>query len=332
MSARSCGRSSSRWRSGRLYRRLAPRDPARRAWLAPLVATLIMSLVVTVPAFLALSEIGREAQVVVEWVARAQQSGIKVPSWLTQLPLVGQRLDEWWRSHLADPTGFAGLFAGIDLDAVTSWTGSIGGQIAYRLVLVLLTLMALFLFLRDGDRIGARLLALSDRWLGHPGEQLFESMVGVVRGVVNGTVIVAIAEGLLIGIGYVIAGLQQAVLFTILTIAVSMLPLGAWFAFGAAALVLLADQGTILPAAAVFGWGAVVMMIGDNLVEPALIGGAARVPFLWTLIGILGGIETFGLIGIFLGPVVMAALLAIGRDWTGPGRPGAALQGRVPGA
>jgi predicted PurR-regulated permease PerM len=59
------------------------------------------------------------------------------------------------------------------------------------------------------------------------------------------------------------------------------------------------------------------MLIGDYFVQPALIGGAARLPFVWALVGILGGLETIGLVGLFLGPVLMAALLTIWREWTG---------------
>ena len=104
-------------------------------------------------------------------------------------------------------------------------------------------------------------------------------------------------------------------LFAILTAAFAMLPLGAWFAFTAAALVMLLEGGSGIAAALVFGWGALVMVIGDNFVQPGLIGGAARLPFLWALIGIVGGLETFGLVGLFLGPVIMAALLTIWREW-----------------
>ncbi len=140
-------------------------------------------------------------------------------------------------------------------------------------------------------------------------------MVFAVRGVVNGTVIIAMAEGFLIGIGYAIAGVPHAALFAILTAAFAMLPFGAWFAFSAAALVLLLNGGGVLATAGVFAWGSVVMLVGDNVAQPALIGGEAWLPLLWTLIGILGGLETFGLVGLFLGPVIMAALLTIWRDW-----------------
>jgi len=123
------------------------------------------------------------------------------------------------------------------------------------------------------------------------------------------------AEGFLIGIGYAIAGVPHAALFAILTAAFAMLPFGAWFAFSTAALVLLLNGEGVLATAGVFAWGSVVMLVGDNVAQPALIGGEARLPLLWTLIGILGGLETFGLVGLFLGPVIMAALLTIWRDW-----------------
>ena len=193
--------------------------------------------------------------------------------------------------------------------SLAEWSKSFGGQLLRRLFLALLTFMALFMLLRDGETIAARLLGLADRWLGAPGERLADRMVVAVRGVVNGTVVVAVGEGIIIGIGYLVAGVPHAVLFAILTAAFAMLPLGAWFAFTAAALVMLLEGGSGIAAALVFGWGALVMVIGDNFVQPGLIGGAARLPFLWALIGIVGGLETFGLVGLFLGPVIMAALL-----------------------
>jgi predicted PurR-regulated permease PerM len=61
--------------------------------------------------------------------------------------------------------------------------------------------------------------------------------------------------------------------------------------------------------------GMIVLFIADHFVRPVIIGGAARLPFLWVLLAILGGIESFGLLGIFLGPALMAALVAIWRGW-----------------
>jgi predicted PurR-regulated permease PerM len=77
------------------------------------------------------------------------------------------------------------------------------------------------------------------------------------------------------------------------------------------------NGGSVFASAGVFAWGAVVMLTGDNFVQPALIGGAAKLPLLAALIGILGGLASFGLIGLFLGPVLMAAALTIWREWLG---------------
>ena len=301
-----------------LYQRWAGVAAEKRGWVPPLLATILTALVLVVPIFLILAEIGRESQGVLQWMADSQQSGLQVPTWVIRLPLLGSHIEQWWRVHLSDPRGFADLFGGWSAEDIAGWTRSLGGELAYRLLLSLLTFMLLFILLRDGATISTRLLALSEQWLGYPGERLFEKMVVAVRGVVNGTVIVAIAEGLLIAIGYVWAGVPQPALFAIFTTAFAMVPLGAWFAFTAAALVLLVNGGSILAASGVFSWGAVVMLIGDTFVQPALIAGAARLPFLWVLIGILGGLETFGLLGLFLGPAIIAALVTIWRDWVSP--------------
>jgi predicted PurR-regulated permease PerM len=94
-----------------------------------------------------------------------------------------------------------------------------------------------------------------------------------------------------------------------------VIPFGAPVAFGAAALYLI-GTGSTVAGVAVFGFGLVVVFVADHLIRPVVIGGAARLPFLWVLLGILGGLETFGIIGLFVGPAVMAALISLWRDWT----------------
>ncbi len=96
-----------------------------------------------------------------------------------------------------------------------------------------------------------------------------------------------------------------------------MVPFGAWAGFTAATLVLLLQGGSLLVAAGLAGFCAAVLLIGDNFIQPALIGGSTRLPFLLVLIGILGGLKSFGLVGLFLGPVIMAALLTVWREWVG---------------
>jgi predicted PurR-regulated permease PerM len=236
-----------------------------------------------------------------------------MPDWIHRLPLIGQHLDAWWRTHLTQPQSAEQLLNGIDSATLTNWSETLGGALLTRLLHAFVTFLALFGLLRNGDAIGGRVLTTTDRWFGRPGERLAEDMALAVRGTVNGTIVVAVGEGILIGLGFIVAGVPNAALFAILTTAFAMLPMGAWLAFGTAAVVLVVTGGSVAAAAGVFGWGAAIMLVGDNIVQPALIGNAVRLPFLWTLLGILGGLETFGLIGLFVGPVMIAALLTVWR-------------------
>jgi predicted PurR-regulated permease PerM len=104
-------------------------------------------------------------------------------------------------------------------------------------------------------------------------------------------------------------------MFTVLTTAFALLPFGAWLAFTTAAIVLVSGGGSGVAAAGVFLWGATVMLAGDHFVWPTLVGGSARLPFLLAFVGIFGGIAAFGLFGLFLGPVIMAAALTVWREW-----------------
>ena len=297
-----------------LQRRLTAAMPGRRT-LAATLSTVLAGLALLVPLALVAVDVGREAGTAVQWLAQAQQHGVPAPGWLAGVPLLGSTAEAWWRGHLAGPEEAKAFLGGADRGAIAAWSRATGGEVLHWAVLLLVTLMALFLLLRDGERVAGRILALTDRVLGDPGDRLAGKLVEAVRGTVVGTVVVALGEGLLIGAGYVVAGVPHAVLFGVLTAGFALLPLGAWVAFSVAALALLASGGSIVAAACVVGWGAAVMLAGDNLVQPALVGGAARLPFVWALVGILGGLGTFGLVGLFLGPVVMAAVLTVWREW-----------------
>ncbi|WP_445501026.1 AI-2E family transporter [Microvirga sp. G4-2] len=307
-----------------LYRRVQARlEDSRIA--APLLMTSALALLLVTPLALVLTEVGREGQIVMGWLTQLQQNGMPVPASIQHLPILGQQLNAWWQTHLGQPQSAQQFLSSFNSQTLAEWSKTLGGALLSRVLQAFLTFLTLFMLLREGEQIGGRVLTAIDRWFGTPGERLAETMTEAVRGTVNGTILVAIGEGILIGIGFFVAGVPNAALFTVLTTAFAMLPMGAWLAFGTAAIILVLSGGAIAVALAVFAWGAAVMLIGDNIVQPALVGGAVRLPFLWTLFGILGGLETFGLIGLFLGPVLMAALLTIWKQQSKP-----ALSNRLP--
>jgi predicted PurR-regulated permease PerM len=164
--------------------------------------------------------------------------------------------------------------------------------------------------------VTAQVLTASARLFGPRGERVARQMVASVHGTVDGLVLVGLGVGVVLGIVYYFAGVPHPVLLGALTAVAAMIPFGAPLVFGAAALVLIA-AGSVVPAAVVVVAGFVVTFAADHFVRPALIGGTTQLPFLWVLLGILGGVETFGLLGLFLGPAVMAALILLWREFTG---------------
>jgi predicted PurR-regulated permease PerM len=299
-----------------MYTRFAALFPNQR-WpaIAPLLFTLLIGAILFLPIALATHQIAQQSEAIINGITQAGESGIPLPGWIAQLPIAAESVQQWWRDNLSEPRAAAGWFQRFNADTVVAWLKALGGQLLHRAFLFFISLIALFALLRHGAWIANRALDTADHIFGDPGERLASRLIEAVRGSVNGTVLVAVAEGLLIGMAYAVLGVPNWAMFTLLTVAFAMLPLGAWVAFTAAALTLVFNGGSTWAAVAVFGWGAVIMLAGDHFVWPTLVGGAARLPFLLALIGIFGGLQALGLVGLFLGPVVMAALVTIWREW-----------------
>ena len=132
----------------------------------------------------------------------------------------------------------------------------------------------------------------------------------------NELVLVGLAEGVLMAIACIIAGVPAATLLGVLTAILGMVPYGTSVAVLIVGGILLAS-GSALMAGIIVALGLTVAFIADHFVRPVLIGGATRLPFLWVLLGILGGIKAWGLVGLFVGPAIMAALIQLWREWTG---------------
>jgi predicted PurR-regulated permease PerM len=132
---------------------------------------------------------------------------------------------------------------------------------------------------------------------------------------VVGLVLVGLAEGLILGVVYFFVGLPYPASIGAVTGVAAVIPFAAPTVFCVAALYLIA-QGKLVAAIVIVASGFIVVFVADHVVRPVLIGGHARLPFLWVLLGILGGVETLGFLGLFVGPAVLAALMALWREWT----------------
>jgi len=124
----------------------------------------------------------------------------------------------------------------------------------------------------------------------------------------------ALAQGALAGLGYWWARVDGPVLLGAVTALVAMLPFGAPLVWGSIGAWLLVS-GEFAAGIGLLLWGALVVSWVDNLIRPLVISSATRIPFLLVLFGVLGGLAAFGLIGLFLGPVILAVLVAVWREW-----------------
>ncbi|AOR76380.1 hypothetical protein BES08_06145 [Novosphingobium resinovorum] len=299
-----------------LYRRALHRFPSRPGLLAVSFA-IVTALFVIGPLSLAAVTLVQESQAAMHWVQQVQQTGLAMPTWLPSLPVFGDRAALYWGQHIGNPKAADTLLGSLSAGSILTWTRSIGGEVARESGLFLITLLALASLLSRGPLIGEQARKVSIRMFGSFGGNFLEQMIAAVRATVNGTVLVSVLEGGVLGIAYAVAGVPQPLLFATFTIALALVPFGAWAAFGLASLILLGTNH-VLAGGLLFGFGVSVMTLGDNVVQPAVIGSAVELPFLLAIIGAFGGLAELGLVGLFVGPVIMASLILVWRQWMGP--------------
>src|SRR3954469_6878113 len=300
-----------------LYQRAQQRwPPGRHYVLLPALFTAAVALVFILPLVLALFEAAREAHDILQWIREIQASGLPVPDWVSHLPF-GAQIGAWWHDNLATPAAQSGLWGRFNHERLLALTREFGAQLVHRIVLFAFTVLTLFFVFRDGPALAQGLLTASDRLVGPRGERIGRQMIASVHATVNGLVLVGLGEGAVLGLAYWIAGVPHPVLLGALTAVAAIIPFGAPVVFVVAA-VLLAAQGAVIAAVVIVALGLAVLAVADHVIRPALIGGATQLPFVWVLFGIFGGVETWGLLGLFLGPALMAALVLLWRELTVP--------------
>ena len=300
-----------------LYQRAVRRwPPGRHNVLMPAVFTVVLGLMFVGPLVLVAVQAGKEVRGVYETIDKARTDGIPPPEWLGHLPVGSQQATNWWKDNLASPDSASELLKRARESEFVANSRQLGAEAAHRAVLFGFSLLTLFFLFKEGDQLSAQMLRASSRAFGPAGERVGRQMIASVHGTVDGLVLVGLGEGFILGIAYLVAGVPHPTLFGLFTAIAAMVPFGAPVMFGIAALILL-TQGSVVSAIIIGALGMVVSFAADHFIRPTLIGSATRLPFLWVLLGILGGVETWGLLGLFLGPAIMAALMLLWREWAG---------------
>jgi predicted PurR-regulated permease PerM len=191
----------------------------------------------------------------------------------------------------------------------------VGQGVAQALITLGLTLFTVFFFYRSGEELVAQGYRGLARWGGEAVTSLLEPLAAIIRAVVLGVVVTALAQGLLAGIGFAVAGLGGSLILGLMVVLVALVQLPTALIWLPCAVWLL-SQGQLLSGALLFAWGLGVVSTIDNFLKPIFISQGTGLPFLLVFLGILGGLLAFGTPGLVLGPALLALLQILWQRWS----------------
>lgn len=285
-----------------------------RTTLASLAACLLTLLIAIGPVLLVLMSLGEAAGWVLGLIERGVATGLPAaPAWLGELPLIGALIADAWQAVAQDPGRIREWFAYLAAPARQAALVS-GRALGNATMQVLLTALLLFFLYRQGEYFARQLRAAAERMGGDFAQELIDTARNSVTGVMFGVIGAGLAQAMVATLGFAIAGVPNPLLLGTLTFVLSMVPVGPPLIWGGAAIWLF-QQGDS-------GWGLFMLAYGllgistiDNVLKPLLISHANHLPFVLTLMGVVGGVLSFGVMGVFLGPTLIALSVDLGRQW-----------------
>jgi len=285
----------------------------RRTLTATLMALLVAALLVAPLIAVGLSLADNVSHLTAVISRGLEQGPPAPPAWVADIPLVGRRLYQAWQTLTHDSAPLTTALQRLVVP-VSTWLVSQGVALGAGILYLILSVLLLFFLYRDGAALAARLQEVTRRIAGTRAQQLVDLAVSTVRGVVYGILGSLLAQGILAGVGFLVAGVPGAFLLGFLTLFLSVLPGGPALLWLPASIWLYKQDAT---GGAIFLalWGLLVVGTADNIIKPYLIGRGSDLPFILVLLGVLGGAFAFGVIGIFLGPTLLAVGYTVVKDW-----------------
>jgi len=282
-----------------------------RRWAAVTLMSLVLLAVFVLPVFAAVGTVLSNVEEIDGWAKRIAEYRLPpVPAWLAGLPLVGERAAAVWRD-LGDEA--LGPKLAPYAHAVVAWLVAHLGSFGALALQFLLTVIAAAVLYAGGEPAAEWGLRFGRRLAGEQGEAAMHLSAQAIRGVALGVVLTALLQALIGGVGLVIAGVPFSALLTALIFLLAVAQIG-----GA---IVLVPPIIWLYWSGSPGWGTFLLVIAiitatiDNVVRPILIKRGADLPLLLIFVGVIGGLVAFGLIGIFVGPVVLAVAYTLLKAW-----------------
>lgn len=285
-----------------------------RATLSATIMILIIFLVIGIPLTFGIFVVQHEGRALFLELEKQIFSGnLEIPAFIQHLPVIGAEITRTVQEINQNPKSMT--------QTASAWIQSHMGygrfvlnEISKNTIKLCFAMFSLFFFYRDGLTILAQIRHALETVIGPRIDHYLNTISETTRAVVYGIGLTAIAQAILAGLSYFVAGVPNPLLLTVVTFLLALIPFGAPLTYGSVALWLF-SQGQMVESIGVLVWGLGVVSTSDNVIRPLVISGATQIPFLLIMFGVLGGIASFGLVGVFIGPVILAILLAIWREW-----------------
>jgi predicted PurR-regulated permease PerM len=246
------------------------------------------------------------------WLAQSPEP----PDWLPSVPLIGKPVQTKWTELFGSGTDPSEALAPY-LDTVRAALVSAAGSVGQSVLQLILSLIIATTFWVQGDRLSVAVLDILHRLGGRRLSGMAVLAADAVRGVFYGVVGTAFIQAVLMAGGIWLAGVPAAVPLGFITLLLALSQIGAPLinlVWGGAAYWLYARGHTGLVLWFIIGWGIFIALL-DGVLKPWLIGSSIRMPLALVIVGVFGGFLSFGFLGLFVGPVVIAIAYALLMDW-----------------
>ena len=282
--------------------------------LSAILMTSLLVLLVGIPLTIGIFVLQHEGRQLYFEVQQQLYAGkIEVPEFVQTLPFIGPEIQRIIFELNSNPHAITQNI-GLWIQGHLGYGRFVVAEISRNLVKLIFAILSLFFFYRDGNLILEQVRRAFEMVIGPRIHHYFQTISETTRAVVYGVGLTAIVQSLLAGASYIVAGVPNPMVLTLVTLVFALIPFGPPIAYGSVALWLF-SQGHTVEAAGVLIWGVAIVSSADNVIRPLVISGATKIPFLLIMFGVLGGLASFGLVGLFIGPVILAVLLAIWKEW-----------------
>jgi predicted PurR-regulated permease PerM len=287
---------------------------AGRRALAVTVMTIALALLVLVPLSLAVNAVVSHSDQIAAFVTAAPSFRLPpAPGWLADIPLIGDTLATRWerlaQSEIADVVQWVRPYIG----TVTQWFVGVAGSFGTTLLHLTLTIVFSAILYARGEKAAAWCVRCGRRLAGPRGEEVAVLAGRAIRSVALGVVVTAIAQTLIVGVGFALTGVPQAGLLSAIVLLLCVAQLGPGLVAIPATIWLFWTDATV--AGIFMAIFTVASLLMDNILRPVLIKRGADLPLLLILLGVIGGLLAFGLLGLFLGPVILAVAYTLLQHW-----------------